>query len=564
MSGPDHEQQGDAGDQVMPLLLGAHWLTDQPGGLPRYLSDLFDALRAAGLHPRATVAGPAVEAPVGVATGGHFAHPAPLRLIRFALAAGRASRGVDVVDAHFAFYAFLPVVLGRLRRVPLVVHFQGPWAGESLVEGETGLRVAAKRLVERAVYRRARAVVVLSGAFKEVLVGDYGLAPWDIHVVPPGVDLDRLTPGDRGAARDLLGLPGGARVVVAVRRLVPRMGLDVLIEAWAKLQPALPDAHLLIVGDGPERQRLQASADRLGVGGSVRLLGGVDDDTVVQCYRAADVSVVPTVALEGFGLVVLESLACGTPAVVTDAGGLPEAVRGLELSAVVPAGDAGALATRLAAALDGTGPLADAARCRSYATSFGWPAVARRHQEIYTEAVRPAAERRLRVVYLDHCAQLSGGELALLRLLPALDEVDAHVVLGEDGPLVDRLRRAGVSVEVFEIAVAARALRRDRVRPGRLPLAAAAHAAEHTARLARRLRRLQPDLVHTNSLKAALYGGVAARMAQVPAVWHIHDRISDDYLPPAARRLVHLSSRLLPSAVIANSAATLDALGAGA
>lgn len=553
--------------KVVPLLLGAEWWTDQPGGLPRYLADLFDALRAGGLHPRAAVAGPAADAPVGVVAGGHFAGFLPARLWRYALATARSSRGVDVVDAHFALYALLPVVFGPLRRLPLVVHFQGPWAEESLVEGEgSGLRLAAKRAIERAVYRRARTVVVLSSAFKRVLVDGYGVAPWVVEVVPPGVDLERFSPGDRVAARRRLGLPADAAVVLAVRRLVPRMGLDGLVEAWAKVEPGVGGGVLVLAGDGPERTRLAALADRLGVTRSVRLLGGVGDAALVDWYRAADVSVVPSAALEGFGLVVLESLACGTPAIVSDSGGLPEAVRDLDPSVVVPAGDAAALADRLLGGLDGTAPLPERERCRAHAERFSWPAVAGRHGAIYAAAARPAVpagDRRLRVVYLDHCAQLSGGELALLRLLPALADIDAHVILGEDGPLVDRLRREGVSVEIMELAVAARAVRRDRVRPGRLPLAAAAEAASYTARLARRLHRLRPDLVHTNSLKAALYGGAAARLASVPAVWHVRDRIADDYLPAAAGRLVRLAGRLLPSAIIANSAATLDALGPG-
>ena len=545
---------------MVPLLLGAHWHRDNPGGLPRYLADLFTALRREGVRPRATVVGPAADAPVGVAVGGDLGDPLPLRIARFARAATRSARRVDVVDAHFALYAFVPTVLGRLRRMPLVVHFQGPWASESAVAGDSWRwRVAAKRLLETAVYRRAGAAVVLSHAFRQVLVERYGVAPWVVEVVPPGVDLEHFTPGNRAAARRRLALSHDATVVVAVRRLVPRMGLDVLVEAWAKVEPSLGSAVLVIVGDGPERNRLRSLADRSGAGTSVRLIGSVDEETLVECYRAADVSVVPTVALEGFGLVVLESLACGTPCVVTDAGGLPEAVQALDPSVVVPAGDAVALAGRLSRGFDGTQPFPAAGRCRDHAAAFGWPAVARRHREIY--AAVQHGWRQLRVVYVDHCARLSGGELALLRLLPALDDVAAHVILGEDGPLVDRLRAAGVSVEVLDIAEGARTLRRDRVAPGTLPLSAVGQAAASTLRLARRLRRLRPDLVHTNSLKAALYGGAAARLASVPVVWHVRDRIADDYLPPAAQRLVRRAARVLPSAVIANSAATLDALG---
>ncbi len=167
--------------------------------------------------------------------------------------------------------------------------------------------------------------------------------------------------------------------------------------------------------------------------------------------------------------------------------------------------------------------------------------------------------QRLRVVYLDHCAQLSGAELALLRLLPALaDEVDAHVVLGEEGPLVARLEAAGISTEVIPMAEAARGLPRDRVHLARLPKATLLHSARYTAQTARRLRQMRPDLVHTNSLKSGLYGSLAGRLAGVPVVWHLREQITPQTLPLAARRLVRASVRHLPTAVIANSRSTLS------
>ena len=171
------------------------------------------------------------------------------------------------------------------------------------------------------------------------------------------------------------------------------------------------------------------------------------------------------------------------------------------------------------------------------------------------------ASGRLRVVYLDHCAQLSGAELAMARLLPALAaDVEAHVLLGEDGPLVARLEAAGVSTEVLPMAEAARGLSRNRVRPGRLPGASMGHTAHYVATVARRLHRLRPDLVHTNSLKANVYGSVAGNLARVPVVWHARERLADDYLPPAAIRMVRAMVRHLPAAVIANSESTREGL----
>ena len=169
------------------------------------------------------------------------------------------------------------------------------------------------------------------------------------------------------------------------------------------------------------------------------------------------------------------------------------------------------------------------------------------------------------MVYLDHVARWSGGEIALARLLQALKgQVEAHVILGEDGDLVPALEAIeGVTVEILPMDEGLRDTRRAQVVPGRLPLRTATTLARYVWRLRNRLKALQPDLIHTNSLKSALYGGAAGRLAGVPVLWHVRDRIADDYLPSAAVRLVRLASRWLPSAVVTNSFNTLSTLPPG-
>ena len=539
-------------------MLGMGWFPTSLGGLNRYYRSLFEQLPEA----RGVVVGPAEDAPGSVKVVDEQETPLIRRLLDFWLATRRAEVGAELTDVHLALYAAAPLLLGTLRGRPLVFHFQGPWAQENVAAGDSSrLNYLLRAALERLVLRRADAYIVLSSAFRRELVERYRVRPWDVHVWAPGVALERFTPGDRRRARLQLDIDQRAFAAVCVRRLVPRMGLEVLLDAWEKIQDRLPESStLLLVGDGPMRDALSERAAHAPLAGSVRLLGRLSDEELVEAYRAADVAVVPSVSLEGFGLVVAEAAACGTPSIVSDVGGLPEVTPQLDRSLVVRAEDATALGGRIEAAA--RGELPTRAATRSFAERFSWPLLAERHRTLYRRLVDGERDERLRVVYLDHVARLSGAEIALMRLLTHFESVYPHVILGEDGPLADRLAHGGVSVEVLPLAASARDLRRDAVRPGAASPLATLHTLAYVARLALRLRALRADLVHTNSLKAGMYGSLAARAACVPVVWHVRDRIAEDYLPRAAVRLARTQIRRLADGVIANSSATLQTLPA--
>jgi len=546
---------------VRVLHVGLETTAARPGGLNRYVEQLLAAQRRGGLDAVAVVLGDAppdvAEAPAGVVVAAAAGGPMAWEAWAVDRAARRLGRP-EVADLHFAGTASITATVGALRTVPQVVHFQGPWAEESRHTGAGRLNVATKRAVERRVYRRADRCVVLSSAFGRVLQERYGVAPWSIDVVAPGVDVERFSPGDRAAARSAVGLGEGS-VVLAVRRLVPRMGLEVLFEAWASLAPRQGD-RLAIVGDGPSAPGLHRLAASLGIRETVRFCGQVDDDALVDWYRAADVTVVPSVALEGFGLVVLESLACGTPVVGTDAGGLAEALAAVGQGPAVPAGDAVALAGAIRSALEAPPDFAARALRRAVAEEHSWGGVAARHEAIYERAID--RDERPRVVVLDHTAAPSGAELAIARAVGGVgDRAVVHVILGEEGPLRARLEGAGATVEVLALATSVRTMHRDAVDAGRLGPMELLATARYVVTLARRLRALRPDVVHANSLKSALYGGVASRLARVPCVWHVRDHLTPPSLPPRASRLVRLAAKVLPTEVVANSGSTLSTVG---
>ncbi len=226
------------------------WFPDVAGGLNRYLADLHNALLndGKGPPPHTVLLGPCAAPAPGVLAVSDHCDALPRRWLHLALTAKAIH--ADVIDAHFALYA-IPIVLGSNRRQPLVVHFQGPWADESASSGAKPLSSAAKRWVEKRVYRRAIISVTLSHAFKRILVESYGVAPWDIRVIPPMVDRARFCPGDRLEARRWFGIPDDAAVIATVRRLIPRMGVDVLLEAWLRTIPAIstPSARGVMIGE---------------------------------------------------------------------------------------------------------------------------------------------------------------------------------------------------------------------------------------------------------------------------------------------------------------------------
>jgi glycosyltransferase involved in cell wall biosynthesis len=178
--------------------------------------------------------------------------------------------------------------------------------------------------VERWYLRRARRVHALSRFSGEAFVTQHRLDRRRVAIIPPGVDLERFRPGSRAEARAALGLPAEHPLLLSVRRLTARMGLDHLLRAMRLVADAVPEVLLLIGGKGPMRPQLEALIDELDLGENVRLCGFIPDELLPLYYRAADLFLLPSLASEGFGLITLEALACNLPVLGTPVGATVE------------------------------------------------------------------------------------------------------------------------------------------------------------------------------------------------------------------------------------------------
>ncbi len=378
--------------ELRTLQIGNDCFLERPGGLNRFFSELLNALPGVDVRVRGLVAGgeQVEQATKGAMVGFASAKAAlPERLLR-ARSAGLTvlrEEQPDLIACHFALYG-LPL-LDQLRVFPTIIHFHGPWAGESHVEGQLSIGSKLKAAIERAVYARGRRFIVLSQAFAKELSSHYGVRENEVRVVPGGVDLRRFDHSlSRAQARMQLGWPTDRPIVLSVRRQMRRMGLENLIDAVLHVRQTVPEVLVLLAGSGPLSDHLLEQISARGLQQNVKLLGRVDDRDLPAAYRAADLSIVPSQALEGFGMITLESLACGTPVLVTPVGGLPEVIQPFAPQCVLEGTSTEIIGEALGEFLRGQRRLPDSEACRCYVTGkYAWPVIAERTRRVYEEAL---------------------------------------------------------------------------------------------------------------------------------------------------------------------------------
>ncbi|MEG3435928.1 glycosyltransferase family 4 protein [Pannus brasiliensis CCIBt3594] len=366
--------------------IGIGWFPRSPGGLDRYVYELTHHLAREGDAVELCGVGlPDTPLDTPVKLTDLAAPDRPLwQRYRSARANFRPVSGrVDAINAHFALYSF-PLLDEFPREIPVTFTFHGPWALESQREGAGRLEVLVKEWIERAVYRHCDRFLVLSKAFGAILHERYRVPARKIHVIPGGVDTDRFRlDRSREQARQLLNWPLDRYILFTPRRLVRRMGLDTLLNALAGMRARYPDLWLAIAGKGPARADLERQTRELSLENHVRFLGYVPEEQLSIAYQAADLTVLPSQSLEGFGLVLVESLACGTPVLCTPIGGMPEVIAGFSPESITVSASATAIAARLTAFLDGEIALPSRESCREHAVAnFSWTNIAPRVRQV--------------------------------------------------------------------------------------------------------------------------------------------------------------------------------------
>ncbi|MEV0065536.1 D-inositol-3-phosphate glycosyltransferase [Amycolatopsis sp. NPDC050768] len=304
----------------------------------------------------------------------------------------------DLIHSHY----WLSGQVGWLARdrwgVPLVhtAHTLAKVKNSLLADGDKP-EPRTRVMGEDQVVAEADCLVANTQVEARQLVDLYGADPHAVHAVPPGVDLDRFTPGSQALARDAFGLPRDAVVLAFAGRIQPLKAPDVLLRAAAELltqRPALRSKLVVLVVGGPsgtgleQPQALKELAWTLGIQEQVRFLPPQPGQKLVDVFRAADVVAVPSYN-ESFGLVALEAQACGTPVVAAEVGGLPVAVPHGVSGLLVPSHTATDWADALAAvALRPERRRELGANAVLHAHRFSWSRTTDSLLEIYAQATK--------------------------------------------------------------------------------------------------------------------------------------------------------------------------------
>lgn len=313
----------------------------------------------------------------------------------------RGQRPYDVIHSHYWVSGQVALALRERWHIPIVQMFHTLGALKNTVaRGSEETETAARIAIERTLVAHVDGIIAATTIDREHLVTQYAAPHERVWVIPPGVDLEHFQPQARAAARAALGLPTNGSIVLGVGRMEPLKGFDILLEATALLRAQLAaDEHsvrVLLVGGGSEAQpahwnteqrRLARLRETLALGATVQFVGSRPHHELPQWYSAADVFVMPSF-YESFGMAALEAMACRTPVIASDVGGLRVLLQAGRGGVLVPPRNAAALAATMHRLL-GVALLREqkASEAYEHARTYNWQAIASAVQSVYREVM---------------------------------------------------------------------------------------------------------------------------------------------------------------------------------
>jgi D-inositol-3-phosphate glycosyltransferase len=305
----------------------------------------------------------------------------------------------DVLHSHYWLSSVVARELRQQWGVPITHMFHTLGKMKNAVAQQPKERETARRIaVESEITHSANALVAATPIEKDQLMQLYGADPTRIHVISPGVDTERFHPIPAAHAKEHIGMCPDRRLILYVGRIEPLKGIDNLLHAIAQVVAKRPELReglcVPIIGgdlgriqEDDEMVRLHELQGELGIDDIVTFLGAKDQDMLQYYYSAAEMVVMPS-DYESFGMVALEAMACGTPVVASDVGGLAFLVKHGRTGYRVPARDPQALAAKITRLLTDEGlrrHIGQRAAC--WAESYAWPRIADRIEALYAELV---------------------------------------------------------------------------------------------------------------------------------------------------------------------------------
>jgi len=262
---------------------------------------------------------------------------------------------------HHPLMGFYALTIKQYRKIPKIYHFHSSWYDEEKINlaergnGELNLyfRMAIIKLIEWVCYRYSKSILFLSEYTRQRFIDYYPFKKPRMRIIPGGADTKKFcpteSPNEINETRKKIGIPKEYKILLTVRRLEARMGLDNLITAIAEIVHKNPELKfkLVIVGKGSLNDKLRTQSTLSGVDDYIHFAGFVPDSLLPEYYAAADLFIMPTTFIEGFGIATVEALSTGLPVFGTPIGGTTEILQSIDKKLLFKDVDAKSMAEKI-------------------------------------------------------------------------------------------------------------------------------------------------------------------------------------------------------------------------